>query len=308
MIAIPIILLGVFGFVFSLTITFHRWLFGGSVSIRERAQALVGESTVSIRQQELSFPLYQRFVKPLLMEFARTVMRYLPASGGEVLEQRLVEAGRPWNMSPRAILAAKYVLSAGGALAFLQFWRLIAQGMLQSVLMAAFGCCVGWLLPDVIINTRIRQRKEEVEKILPDVLDLITVCVEAGLGFDAALVKVVEKSQGVLAAEFAIALQEIRMGKPRREALRELADRIQVDDLSNFVGSIIMAEQLGISIGNVLRSQSQDARQRRRQRVEEAAMKAPVKMLLPLVLFIFPAVFIVLLGPAAIQIMRAFSF
>jgi len=169
------------------------------------------------------------------------------------------------------------------------------------------GCVAGWLLPDVVLSSKVRQRKEQVEKSLPDVLDLITVCVEAGLGFDAAMVKVVEKSKGVLADELSLVLQEIRMGKPRREALREMADRIAVDDLSNFVGSVIMADQLGISIGNVLRTQSKEARQKRRQRVEEAAMKAPVKMLIPMVIFIFPAVFIVLLGPAAIQIMRAFG-
>jgi tight adherence protein C len=120
--------------------------------------------------------------------------------------------------------------------------------------------------------------------------------------------KVTEKYKGVLAEELSLVLQEVRMGKPRREALREMAERLAVDDLSNFVGSIIMAEQLGIGIGKVLRLQSKESRQKRRQRVEEMAMKAPVKMLIPMVMFIFPAVFIVLLGPAVIQIMRAFGF
>jgi len=153
----------------------------------------------------------------------------------------------------------------------------------------------------------IRQRKEQVCKELPEILDLLTVCIEAGLGFDGALKKVVEKSKGVLADELYIVLQEISMGKPRKNALRDMADRLAVDDFSNFVGSIIMAEQLGISIGNVMRLQARDVRQKRRQRVEEQAMKAPVKMLVPMVFFVFPAIFIVLLGPAIIQIMRVFA-
>lgn len=133
------------------------------------------------------------------------------------------------------------------------------------------------------------------------------MCIEAGLGFDGAMVKVVEKSEGVLPGELHLVIQEIRMGKPRRKALREMAERLGVDELSSFVGSVIMAEQLGIGMGNVLRMQSKEIRQKRRQRVEETAMKAPVKMLIPMVMFIFPAIFIILLGPAALQIMRVFG-
>ena len=126
-----------------------------------------------------------------------------------------------------------------------------------------------------------------MRKELPEVLDLLTVCIEAGLGFDGAINKVVDKSKGVLPNELSIVLQEIRMGKPRRDSLRDMANRLSVDDFSNFVGSVIMAEQLGISIGKIMRLQSREIRQKRRQCIEELAMKAPVKMLLPLVLFIF---------------------
>ena len=178
---------------------------------------------------------------------------------------------------------------------------------MQTLVLLIAACMLGWLLPDVLINSKGRERKEQVSKELPEVLDLLTVCIEAGLGFDGAIKKVVDKSKGVLPDEMAIVLQEIRMGKPRRDALRDMADRLVVDDFSNFVGSVIMAEQLGISMGKVLRLQSKDVRQKRRQRVEEMAMKAPVKMLLPMVFCIFPAIFVVLLGPAAIQIMKVFG-
>jgi tight adherence protein C len=307
MASMALALIGVFGTTFTFTLLLHRWLFGESIRMSKRVTEVVGAAPVSIRQQELSFPLFHRFIKPMLAGVAKVLVRHIPAAGTETLEKRLIEAGRPWNLSPRELLAIKYVLAGLSALGLMKLWKLAGQTPVQSAVMAFLGCVAGWLLPDVVLSSKVRQRKEQVEKSLPDVLDLITVCVEAGLGFDAAMVKVVEKSKGVLADELSLVLQEIRMGKPRREALREMADRIAVDDLSNFVGSVIMADQLGISIGNVLRTQSKEARQKRRQRVEEAAMKAPVKMLIPMVIFIFPAVFIVLLGPAAIQIMRAFG-
>jgi len=138
---------------------------------------------------------------------------------------------------------------------------------------------------------------------LPDVLDLLTVSVEAGLGFDAALLKVVEKQKGVLAEEFLRVLQEIKMGRPRREALRDLARRNKpAEDLSNVVASLVQADQLGISIGGVLRNQALQIRQKQRQRAEEKAQKAPIKMMIPLVFFVFPSIFIIVLGPAVIQI------
>ena len=173
--------------------------------------------------------------------------------------------------------------------------------------LGVLGLVIGWLLPDFIVTSNINRRKEEIEKQLPDVLDFLTVSVEAGLGFDGALMKVVEKFKGILADEFLLLLQEIKLGKLRREALREMADRIGVDDFSNFVGSLILADQLGVSIGNVLRLQAKDVRTKRRQRIEEMAMKAPIKMLFPLVFCIFPTLFVVLLGPAFLQIMKLFA-
>lgn len=306
--ALVLILTGVFGGVFTCTLLIYLWIFGESIKMSRRVTAVVGAAPIPIRQQELSSPLFQRFIRPILAGLAGVFARYVPAAREEILEKRLIEAGRPFNLSPREFMVIKYMLAGLSAFALKTLWQFTGQTTVQSAVMAVAGGAFGWLLPDAGINSKIRRRKEQVEKQLPDILDLITVCVEAGLGFDAALMKVTEKYKGVLAEELSLVLQEVRMGKPRREALREMAERLAVDDLSNFVGSIIMAEQLGIGIGKVLRLQSKESRQKRRQRVEEMAMKAPVKMLIPMVMFIFPAVFIVLLGPAVIQIMRAFGF
>jgi tight adherence protein C len=158
------------------------------------------------------------------------------------------------------------------------------------------------ILNKVYLNNRIRKRKTELLKELPDAMDLLTVSVEAGLSFDSALLHVVDKSKGVLSEEFRITLKELQMGKSRREALRALGERANVDDLLTFIGSMIQADQLGVPISRILRTQAEQVRTKRRQRVEEKAMKAPVKMLIPLVFCIFPSIFIVLLGPAAIQI------
>ncbi|MCL4440785.1 MAG: type II secretion system F family protein, partial [Firmicutes bacterium] len=165
----------------------------------------------------------------------------------------------------------------------------------------------GWHLPEFYLRQKIQERKTAVEKTLPDVLDLITVSVEAGMGFDGALLKVVDKGKGILASEFSQVLHECRMGKPRREAMRDMADRIGVDDLSTFAGAVIQAEQLGLGLTNVLRLQSEQMRRKRRQRAEEMAMKAPVKMVIPMVLFIFPTIFVVLLGPAIINLIGVFT-
>ena len=152
------------------------------------------------------------------------------------------------------------------------------------------------------MQSKARNRGKEIQRDLPDILDLLTVSVEAGLGFDAALVKVVERKKGPLADEFGIVLREIRVGKPRKEALRELSERVKVDDITSLVSAVIQADQLGVGISNILRIQAEQVRTKRRQQAEESAMKAPIKMLFPLVFFIFPTLFVVLLGPAIIQI------
>jgi tight adherence protein C len=169
------------------------------------------------------------------------------------------------------------------------------------------GFLIGYLFPQSWANAQVKKKQLEIEKSLPDVLDLLTVSVEAGLGFDAALLKVVEKQKGALAEEFLKVLQEIKMGRPRRDALRDLSKRNPIEDLNNVVASLVQADQLGIPIAGVLRNQSKQIRQKHRQRAEEKAQKAPVKMMIPLVFFVFPSIFIIILGPAVIQIIDIFS-
>ena len=299
---------GVFGAAFLLTYFLYLLIFGQKIRMNQRMSLVMGpQEPIPIREQELSFPLYQRFIKPLLKSFINILTKYVPATRESALLKKLQEAGLSQRLSARELMVIKYLLSAAMALTMLELMGAVGTNVFQSITMVVAGVILGWLLPDVILNSRINQRKAQVEKQLPDTLDLLTVCIEAGLSFEGAMQKVVEKSKGVLADELSVVLRETWMGKPRRDALRAMADRLAVDDLSNFIGSIIMAEQLGISMGNVLRVQSTEVRQKRRQRVEELAMKAPIKMLIPMVTLIFPAIFVILLGPAVIQIMRVFG-
>lgn len=176
----------------------------------------------------------------------------------------------------------------------------------ESTMLVTCGFLVGFMVPGAMAARKNRAREMAMRKALPDLLDLLTMSVEAGLGFDRALAKVIEGRKGPLVDEFEIVLQEIRVGRPRREALRDLGERVKMPEISRLIGAIIQAEQLGMGIANSLRIQSEQLRLARRQRAEEAAMKAPIKMLFPLIFFIFPALFVVLLGPAIIQMVIMF--
>jgi tight adherence protein C len=239
----------------------------------------------------------------------RTKRRFERKSGmrDSGIELKLLQAGNPFGMGPfeyRMLqIAVMIVMPCIGV-----FYSLIIQKGIGGMLLGGFiGFLIGLVLPSYYLNSKTRQRSKKGLRELPDVLDLLTVSLEAGLGFDAALNKLVSRSEGVLAKEFHRCLEEIRFGKTRREALLGVRDRLLIDELRVLISSILQAEKLGIGMAQVLRVQSQEAREQRKQRAEEAAMKAPIKMLFPLVLFIFPSLFIVLLGPALIQFMTAFS-
>ena len=276
--------------------------------VTQRMDELVGPPTpLKVREQELSIPFYLRVVKPALNNLASLLTRYLPITKEATLAQKIQQAGNPGNLQARELMVIKYLLAGAGALLLKVFAAVLGLIFIRGLVLTFTGMLLGWLLPDFFLKGKTRRRAEEVEKSLPDTLDLLTVSVEAGLGFDGALLKVTEKTDGVLADEFIQVLQEIKMGKPRREALKEMAERLAVDELSGFCSSIIMAGQLGLPIGKVLRLQSDEMRRKRRQRAEEKAMKAPIKMLIPMVLLIFPSIFVVLLGPAVLQIIKAFA-
>ncbi len=262
------------------------------------------------RQQELddelSKPFFDRIIRPILERLAASIGKSTPVKKKLSLQKKLMMSGNPLNLAPGEFLAIQYVLTLGAAACAALFAISLNSAPGFIVVGIILGAVAGLFLPEYYLKMLANKRKEEIQDNLPDVLDLMTVSVEAGLGFDAALVKVTEKIKGVISQEFTRVLQEIKMGKPRRDALRDLGNRSGVDDLIAFLGSIIQADQLGVSIGNVLRLQSEQMRQKRRQRAEEKAMKAPIKMLIPLILFIFPTIFIVVLGPAALQIIEKF--
>ncbi|NLW45458.1 MAG: type II secretion system F family protein [Syntrophomonadaceae bacterium] len=216
----------------------------------------------------------------------------------KMYQKKLVAAGMPYGLDAEGLVVLKYAFMCALALAGL---------FLVNVTAAAALGIVGYLVPDVMLNAWKNERQNKILKDLPDILDMLSVSVEAGLGFDAALQRVVEKIKGPLSEEFRQALNEIKLGKPRREALKDLAARVEVDDVSTFISSLIQADQLGVSIANVLRVQADQVREKRRQRAEEKAQKAPIKILIPLVFFIFPAIFVILLGPALIQFVDAFK-
>ncbi len=244
----------------------------------------------------------ERVLVPAASRFASIPLRLSPRTTVESVQTRLIAAGLSQRVTPQAFLAVKGGALVGG----------LAMGfMLPAVLGSVAGAIVlvptlgimGFLGADSILTMRIRSRREAVRAELPDALDLLAVSVEAGLGFDGAVAKLTDHMDGALADEFAITMGEIRIGESRQTALKKMAERVPAPELAAFVRAVVQAEQLGISLGRILRVQAADSRLRRQAAAEEKAMKAPIKMLFPTVLFIFPAMFLVVLGPAVINIL-----
>jgi tight adherence protein C len=260
----------------------------------------------NLEELELQAPFVERTLRPLASRLSGSVSRVTSTSFSERTEKRLALAGNPGDMRVADWLGIKAIGAIiGGILFFLLF---VVVGVLSlpfvlGLVMAGVGLAFGYTIPEFWLGGRVRKRQHAILLMIPDALDLLTISVRAGLGFDAALGKVVEKLPGPLSDEFRRALAEVRVGKQRREALRDIVARTEVGPLTNFIGAIIQAEQLGVSISKVLQVQSEQLRIERRQRAEEAAAKAPIKMLFPLVGCIFPSLFIVILGPALILIM-----
>lgn len=255
-----------------------------------------------VRAEILKAGSGSRIVQPLLGALGSQARRLTPRGRVESLERRVLLAGSAsWTLE-RA-LAAKLLLGIGGLLLGL-VWGEVST---TSVVLAIVLGFLGFVTPDVLLHGKAADRSDAIRTALPDTLDQLTISVEAGLGFDAALQRVAASGEGPLAEELHRTLNEITVGVPRSQALRTLADRSNVTELRHFVVSMIQAEQFGIPIARVLRVQSAELRIKRRQRAEERALKIPVKIVFPLVTCIFPSLFIVLLGPALIRIMRTFS-
>jgi len=299
------IVIGVFGCIFCLTWVILNYIFAHQIAIRTRLHDIGVYNSPQIMgglEEELQIGFMERILKPLLKKISAVIQKYTPVRKKEFIDKKLDYAGRPLGWDSMEFISAQYATAVGIAILVFILSNATTYGSRTGILVSVIALLVGYVLVDFVLTTTIKQRQKAIEKELPDVLDLLTISIEAGLGFDAAVQRVVQKSEGPLAAEFNQALQEMRIGKTRRESLKDLGERNGVDDLSKFVEAIIQADQLGVSLGNVLRNQSDQMRVLCRQRIEEKAMKAPVKMLIPLVLFIFPTIFVVILGPAMIQI------
>lgn len=253
----------------------------------------------------LEKPIWVRLLGPVFSKLAGIVEKLTPKNNRTQAENLLDLAGHPGNLSVNEYLVIKLVLTVGLPALVWFFVSKSAPSMLLLSVTASFILTL--ILPDFTLKRCVAARQGKITDALPDTLDLLTVSVEAGLGFDQALLKIVEKTKGPLADECQRVLHEIRIGKARRDALREMGNRTGVEDLQTFVAAVIQADQLGVSIGNVLRIQSQQLRQKRRQKAEEKAQKAPIKMLIPMILFIFPSLFIILLGPGILQLIDNFA-
>jgi len=282
------------------------WLpHGGADTVDGRLAALRGERPTP-QEAELRTPFGERVLRPLVRWLADTANRLQrrPVRGattlGPTAQQRtqlkLMLAGSPYGLTPADFLGTKVLgaLALGGA--FFLFMTVAGQAVL-ALLFALFGMAFGWFAPELLLRSRTRRRQKAIQRALPDALDLLVISVEAGLGFDAALQRLVDKKVDALTWEFGRLLAEMRVGRLRRDALKDLVARTEVPDLSRFVNAVLQAEGLGVSIARVLTVQAEQMRTLRRQRAEESAAKLQLKLLMPLALFIFPALCIVILGP-----------
>ena len=275
--------------------------------VQARLTQLGSVQARTLEELELQQPFTARTLRPFIGRLSRMGSRLSSASSADSSESRLAMAGNPGDLRLTDWLGVKMLVGiATGGIVFVIF-GLLAGGIIAGLLLGLVGIGIGYLLPEFWLGGRIKARQKVILKMIPDTLDLLTISVRAGLGFDAARAKVVEKLPGPLSDEFRRALAEVRVGKTRRDALRDMVPRTNVQPLSNFIGAIIQAEQLGVSISKVLQVQSEQLRIERRQRAEEMAARAPIKMLFPLVGCIFPSLFIVILGPAIISIVKTMS-
>lgn len=267
----------------------------------------VKEGKEKKKKKEHHNKLFKHLINIIRMRASHAFKKRMDSGKVEKLELKLSRAGSPMQMSPFdfRLIQVTCIVVFPAIYGFLGLSLGLASA--QTLFFILLGLVFGMIIPTSMINSRIKKRAKSALKELPDFVDLLTVSLEAGLGFDSALSKVTQKQKGVLSEEFHRCLDEIRLGKTRREGLVGIKRRLDVDEISTLINSVIRAEKLGVGLVQVLRIQSDEVREKRRQRAEEQAMKAPIKILFPLVLFIFPSLFIIVLGPAVIQIINTFK-
>jgi tight adherence protein C len=273
-------------------------------------QTQVGDSVESIanlREEQLKHSALERLVFPFAGKVVSSITRLTPLDLYARTNRLIVLAGNPPTLTAERIVAFKIVFGiAGLVLGFMAAPMLPFDGALVTVATAALFALMGYTAPSASLASRASKRQKEIRKAMSDTMDLLTISVEAGLGFDAALAQVVKNVPGPLSEEIARMLQEMQIGVPRADALHHLNDRTEVPELDGFVLSMIQADKYGVGVAKVLRAQSTELRQKRRQRAEEVAQKVPMKLLFPTIFMILPALFIVILGPGAIKVMDLF--
>lgn len=260
----------------------------------------------ALRESTLSKPLSERAIAPVVIGLGKAFNRFTPIGYLKNIERKLILAGSPANVDAPSFVVIK-VFTTLGAIVLAFFTRRLASSFTQTLMLVVFPILLGFFGPDAWLARKIDDRRKEMQRALPDVLDMLVISVEAGLGFDSALARVVQTVPGSLSEEFFRMLQETRVGVARRDAMRHLSERTDLDELRSFLLAMMQAEAFGVSIARVLRVQADEMRVKRRQRAQEKAFAAPVKIVFPLVFCIFPSLFIVLLGPAGIQITSAFA-
>lgn len=295
-----VISLVVFGFIAALVFAFMPTSNNATIQEKLREMSRNPES-IDLTDLELSKPFTERVLKPIGDNLAGLARRITPIEMMNQTQKKIVAAGM--KMNPAAIVGFQVLAAIILPILIVAMGMIDKLGLMKGVGMAIFASVLGYMMPGVWLSSKVSARRLEITRALPDALDLLTIAVEAGLAFDMALSKVVEKTKGALCREFARTIYEIRLGKPRRDAMKDMAIRADCPDLAQFISALVQADKLGVSIGNVLRVQSDQMRLKRRQRAEETAMKAPLKMSFVLVFFVLPALLIVLLGPAVINVM-----
>jgi len=273
------------------------------------AEATQRGESVSLEQMELQQPFSERVILPIMEKIGEISTRFTPQKLLQETTLKLELAGNPGRIDAATFLATRFIGAVifGGGLLLIAVFSANAWKPGTTILVVGLFTVIGFFFPQLWLQSRINARQNEVRKALPDALDLLTICVEAGLGFDAAMSKVAEKWDNELSLMFGRTIREVQLGKTQREALRDMADRLGLPELTSFVAAVIQSQQLGVSLAKVLRIQSDQLRMKRRQFAEELAHKAPVKMIIPMALLTFPSIMIILMAPAAFQIMGAFG-
>ena len=273
-----------------------------STAIESRLSSFT-EVPKTLEELELELPFSQRVLRPVIQQMLTAFGKASPSKNAAKIKRNLEMAGNPSNLTPTMFVGVRMTVGLIGVVIGFYLTTMMGLPILNRLLFALAGGAIGYVFPGLWLDRKIRARKYSILKSMPDALDLLTISVEAGLGFDLALGRVADKWDNELSKEFHRVLSDTRLGTPRRDAMKMMTERCGVDDLTNFVQAIIQAEQLGVSIGKILKVQSEQMRVRRRQRAEELAHQAPIKMLFPMAFLIFPSILVTILGPALPRLM-----